>query len=127
LEEEEMSALDYSSYGGGKYVYMPKVSESIEISLKEIRETRSGLDKFHFTKMEEVKGADGNPVMVNGAPLKAPISLGYHIEAELSDGRILSITSLAAFIQVFVKNKLQDGDKVKIEHIAKGEWKVTKL
>jgi len=33
-----MSALDYSAYGGGKYVYMPKIGESLEVKIKEIRE-----------------------------------------------------------------------------------------
>jgi hypothetical protein len=127
LEEEEM--LDYSNYGGGKYVYLPtiKSEETLEIHIKEIREVRTGLPKFHFTKMEVVKGADGNPVMVAGVPLKAPVNMEFHIEAELMDGRVLSVTSFPAFIEVFIKNKLQDGDKVSIQHKDKGIWIVEKL
>jgi hypothetical protein len=121
-----MSALDYSAYGGGKYVYMPKVGESLEVKIKEIRECRVGLDKFHFQKKIKVTLPDGKIVDTTE-------SMGFHIEAELDDGKILSITSWASFLECIVKKRpefpkgVQDGDHVRFEHIAKGEWKVTKL
>ncbi len=86
-----MSALDYSAYGGGKYVYMPKIGESLEVKIKEIREVKTGLDKFHFQKKEKVTLPDGTQIDV-------PKSMGFHVECELEDGKILSVTSFSAFL-----------------------------
>lgn len=124
-----MSALDYSAYGGGKYVYLPTIKggETIDVHIREIREIRTGLDKFHFHIKEDVKDKDGNKIIVNDKPIQADKSLNYHIECELMDGKILSVTSLAAFIQIFVKNKIQDGEHLQITHRDKGVWEIVKL
>jgi len=125
-EEEEMLNYDDEKYQG-KFVYLPKVGETLVIEIKELREVKSDNPKFNFS--------ENVPVMINGEPgidddgepLTKKKDLGYHIEAELTNGKILSITSMAAFIQVFKKNQINDGDKVKISHKDKGVWEVEKL
>ena len=125
-EEEEM--LDYSSEKyQGKFIYMPRVGETLIIEVKELREVKSDNPKFNFS--------ENVPVMINGEPgvddegepLFKKKDLGYHIEALLQNDKILSITSMAAFLAVFKKYEIQDGDKVKIFHKDKGEWVVEKL
>ncbi len=126
-KEEEM-ALNYGDDKyQGKYIYMPRIGETLEIEIKELREVKSENPKFNFS--------ESVPVMINGEPaiddegeaITKKKDLGYHIEAELTNGKILSVTSIAAFIQVFKKNELNDGDKVRIKHIEKGIWEVEKL
>ena len=53
--------------------------------------------------------------------------LGYHVEAELVNGKILSITNFSTFINVFKKFEINDGDKVRIFHKDRGEWVVEKI
>lgn len=53
--------------------------------------------------------------------------LGYHIEAKLTNGKTLLITSMSAFIQVFKKHEIQDGEKIKVTHQDKGKWTVERL
>ena len=111
---------DYKGIGDNKYVYMPKIGEEIEVKIKEVRKVTEGKDMFHFKMRDTID-------LPNGGKAVAEKSLGYHIEAELEDGRILSVTSLAAFLMVFKKHQINDGDHVHIEHPAKGSWIVTKL
>jgi hypothetical protein len=113
--------LDYSNYGGGKYVYLPKIGgEPLEVKIKEIRECRVGLDKFHFQKKIKVTLPDGKIVDTTE-------SMGFHVECELEDGKILSITSFASFLECLRKPNVQDGDHVRFEHLDRGSWKVEKL
>ena len=126
-EEEEM-ALNYNDEKyQGKFIYMPKVGETSVIEIKELREVKSENPKFNFS--------ENVPVMINGEiaiddegeAITKKKDLGYHIEAELTNGKILSVTSIAAFINVFKKYEINDGDKVKIFHKDKGIWEVEKL
>ncbi len=126
-EEEEM-ALNYNDEKyQGKFIYMPRIGEEITIEIKELREVKSDNPKFNFS--------ENVPVMINGEPaiddegeaLTKKKDLGYHIEAKLKNGKVLSITSMSAFIQVFKKNNIQDGENVRIFHKDKGEWVVEKL
>ncbi len=126
-EEEEM-ALNYNDEKyQGKFIYMPRIGEEITIEIKELREVKSDNPKFNFS--------ENVPVMINSEPaiddegeaITKKKDLGYHIEAELTNGKILSVTSIAAFINVFKKYEINDGDKVKIFHKDKGIWEVEKL
>jgi len=125
-EEEEMLNYNDEKYQG-KFVYLPRIGETLTIEIKELREVKSDNPKFNFS--------ENVPVMINGEPgiddegepLFKKKDLGYHVEAELTNGKILSVTSIAAFIQVFKKNQINDGDKVKITHKDKGVWEVEKL
>lgn len=128
MENEEEEMIDYGDEKyQGKFIYMPRVGETMVVEIKEVREVKSDNPKFNFS--------ENVPVMINGEPgvddegepLFKKKDLGYHIEAELTNGKILSVTSMAAFIQVFKKHEIQDGEKVKIFHKDKGEWVVEKL
>lgn len=128
LNTEEEMAIDYGDEKyQGKFIYMPRIGETLIIEIKELREVKSDNPKFNFS--------ENVPVMINGEPgvddegepLFKKKDLGYHIEAELVNGKILSITSMSAFIQVFKKNEINDGDKVRIFHKDKGVWEVEKL
>ena len=121
-------AIDYTQERyQGKFVYLPKMKESAEFEIVEIMEVQSDNPKFNFS--EEV------PVIVNGTAVvdddgeqvTKKKDLGYHVEATLKNGKTLSITSMSAFIQVFKKHNIQDGDKIFVEHKDKGVWEVKKL
>lgn len=124
--EEEMINYNDEKYQG-KFVYLPVMGETAVFEIAEINEVKSDNPKFNFS--EKV------PVLINGEPamddegeaLYKQKDLGYHIEAKLKNGKVLSVTSMSAFIQVFKKNNIQDGDNVKIFHKDKGEWEVTKI
>lgn len=125
-KEEEM--IDYGQDKfQGKFVYLPLMGEIAEFDIAEVNEVKSDNPKFNFS--------ENVPVMVNGEqviddegePAFKKKDLGYHIEAKLKNGKILSITSMSAFIQVFKKNAINDGDHIKVFHKDKGEWEVTKL
>ena len=125
-KEEEM--IDYSNEKyQGKFVYLPIMGETSVFDIAEINEVKSDNPKFNFS--------ENVPVMINGEqgidddgePLFKKKDLGYHIEAKLKNGKVLSITSMSAFIQVFKKNTIQDGETWKIFHEDKGLWKCEKL
>lgn len=125
-KEEEMINYSDEKYQG-KFVYLPLMGETAVFDIAEISEVKSDNPKFNFS--EKV------PVLINGEPamddegeaLYKQKDLGYHIEAKLKNGKVLSVTSISAFIQVFKKHNIQDGDNVKIFHKDKGEWEVIKL
>jgi hypothetical protein len=125
-EEEEMIDYGDEKYQG-KFVYLPLMGETAVFDIAEINEIKSDNPKFNFS--------ENVPVMINGEPaiddegeaLTKKKDLGYHIEAKLKNGKILSVTSMSAFIQVFKKHNIQDGENVKIFHKDKGEWIVEKL
>jgi len=121
-------AIDYNNEKyQGKFVYLPRVGESAEFDIKEIREKKSDNPKFNFT--------ENVPVMINGEqaiddegePLFKKKDLGYHVEAELTNGKILSVTSMSAFLSVFKKYEIQDGERVRINHLEKGKWEVERI
>ena len=121
-------AIDYSAEKyQGRYVYLPRVGESTEFEIVEIREKEGGDSRFNFTENVPVMANGEQVVDDDGEPVTKKRDLGYHVECELKNGKILSITNLSAFLSVFKRYEIQDGDKVKIDHPAKGEWKVTKL
>lgn len=125
-EEEEMIDYDDEKYQG-KFVYLPTMGETAVFDIVEIREAKSNNPKVNFSDKVPVMANGEQVVDDDGEPVFKSKDLGYHIEAELSNGKILSVTSMSAFIQVFKKHEIQDGDKVKIFHKDKGEWIVEKL
>jgi len=125
-EEDEMINYNDEKYQG-KYVYLPRIGEEITVEIKELREVKSDNPKFNFKENVPVL-INGEPgIDDEGEPLYKQKDLGYHVEAEIEGGKILSITSISAFLYVFKKHNVQDGDKIYIEHPEKGIWKVTKL
>lgn len=124
--EGEMLNYDDEKYQG-RYVYLPKLKEIAEFDIKEIREKKSDNEKFNFSENVPVMANGEQVIDDEGEPVFKKRDLGYHVEAELQNGKILSITSFSAFLAVFKKNEIQDGEKILVEHPAKGEWKVTKL
>ena len=123
-------AVDYGKYKNERYCYLPKIGETKIFKFLKVSEVTGGQDRFHFTQNEKREVVGGGEAIVK-------VSLGYHIEAEideqveLADGKvvnkILSITSLGAFISVFKAYELNDGDRVKIFHKDRGEWEVIRL
>ena len=103
-----------------KYVYPPRIGETAEFEIKELKEVTDGDPRFHYRIRM-------NTVLPDGSTATVDKNLGYHHNAILTNGKILSITSKVAFDLVFVKYKINDGDKVRIEHENKNIWKITKL
>jgi hypothetical protein len=124
----EVNMIDYNSEKyAGKYVYLPKVGDQAEFELKEIREVPCNNPKLNFSEKVVVM-ANGIPVTDDdGEPAYKIKDLGYHVEAVLGNGKILSITNMSAFIKVFKTHDIRDGDRVLIQHLDKATWKVTKL
>ena len=114
-------AVDYSkSKLPSRYVYLPRIGEEATFDIKEIRETKEGNAKFQFVIKEEEELKSGGTTLVDK-------NLGYHIECDLKEGKILSINNIFAFNAVFIRHNIQDGELVKIKHIAKGDWETTIL
>jgi rRNA maturation endonuclease Nob1 len=126
-EEEEMSINYNDEKYAGKYVYLPKMGETAVFDIEEIHEVKSDNPKFNFTENVPVMANGEQVVDDDGEAVFKKKDLGYHVEAKLKDGKLLSVTSLGAFFSVFKKHNIQDGDKVRIEHPEKGIWKVEKL
>ena len=115
-----MSPVDWSDdddlSGGGKYIYLPKVGESQVYKIKEVRKVTKGADKFHIIRREKDELEDGTEVTVEK-------NLGFHLECDLDNGKILSITSLSPFI-AFKQAKVNDDDEVEVNHPKKGSWEI---
>lgn len=106
----------------GKYVYLPLMKQQAEFEIDEIREVAGKDPKFNFSQNVPVM-MDGEPVIDDeGEPVVKKKDLGYHIEASLKNGKILHVSSMSAFLQVFKKNRIKDGDHIRVFHKDKGEW-----
>jgi phage FluMu protein Com len=125
-EEDEMINYADEKYQG-KFVYLPLMGQTAEFDIEEISEVKSDNPKFNFSENVPVTLNGEQVIDDEGEPVFKKKDLGYHVEAKLKNGKVLSVTSMSAFIQVFKKNEIQDGDKVRIFHKDKGEWEVTKL
>jgi hypothetical protein len=126
--EEEKMAVNYKDEKyQGKFIFLPLIGEELIADIKEVKEVKCENPKLNFS--------ENVPVMANGEqvidddqePVFKKKDLGYHIEAELTNGKILVVTSMAAFRSVFKKHEINDGDKVRILHKDKGEWIVEKI
>ena len=124
--EEEVINYQDEKYQG-KYVYLPTMGETTTFDITEIHEAKSENPKVNFSEKVPVMANGEQVIDDEGEPVFKMKDLGYHIEASLKNGKLLSITSMSAFIQVFKKNNIQDGDHIKVFHKDKGEWEVTKL
>lgn len=116
--------MDYEKEFGAatqkKWFYLPKIGgPAVTFTVKEIRKKEGGNPKYNFTRKTEV-------TLLDGSKAEKTENLGYQMECECTDGKILSVSSLGAFLQVFVKNDIQEGDTVTVEHKEKGVWVVTK-
>lgn len=128
MEKEEEEMIDYNNEKyQGKFVYLPIMGETAVFDIAEINEAKSDNPKFNFSEKVPVIANGEQVVDDDGEPVYKSKDLGYHIEAKLKNGKVLSITSMSAFVQVFKKHNIQDGDNVKIFHKDKGEWIVEKL
>lgn len=125
-EEEEMIDYNNEKYQG-KFVFLPIMGETAVFDIVELHESKSENPKVNFSEKVPVMANGEQVVDDDGEPVFKMKDLGYHIEATLKNGKILSITSMSAFIQVFKKNNIQDGDYIKVFHKDKGEWEITKL
>jgi len=128
VKKEETVAVDYNQEKyQGKFVYLPKIGDSAEFDIKEIREVQCDNEKFNFFENVPVMANGEQVIDDEGEAVFKKKNLGYHVEVELKNGKILSVTNMAAFLKVFKKYEIQDGEKVKISHPEKGSWEVEKL
>lgn len=125
-EEEQMINYEDEKYQG-KFVYMPLMGEEAEFDIVEISEVKSDNPKFNFSEKVPVMANGEQVVDDDGEPVFKVKDLGYHIEAKLKSGKILSVTSMSTFRQVFKKYEIQDGDNIRVFHKDKGVWEVEKL
>lgn len=125
-EEEEMINYGDEKYQG-KFVYLPVMGETAVFDIEEISEAKSDNPKFNFSDKVPVIANGEQVIDDDGEPVFKSKDLGYHIEARLKNGKLLSVTSMSAFIQVFKKHNIQDGDNIKVFHKDKGEWVVEKI
>jgi len=127
-EEGEKEMINYSDEKyQGKFVYMPLMGDTAEFDIVEISEVKGDNPKFNFSEKVPVMANGEQVVDDDGEPVFKVKDLGYHIEAKLRTGKILSVTSMATFRSVFKKNEIQDGDKIRVFHKDKGEWIVEKI
>lgn len=127
-EESEEEMIDYNDAKyQGKFVYLPLMGQTAVFDIAEINEVKSDNPKFNFSENVPVMLNGEQVIDDEGEPCFKRKDLGYHIECRLVNGKILSITSMSAFIQVFKKNNIQDGETWRVFHKDKGEWVVEKL
>lgn len=128
MEKEEEKMINYGDEKyQGKYVYLPVMGETAVFDIAEIHEAKSENPKVNFSDKVPVIANGEQVVDDDGEPVFKTKDLGYHVEATLRNGKLLSVTSMSAFIQVFKKNNIQDGDHIKVFHKDKGEWVVEKI
>ncbi len=120
--------FDYGKEVPSKYTYLPKIGFKDTFTIKKIRKVIDGSDRFHFQGKVEEEVYKKDPVTGELVPAIESVnkSMGWHIECDLDDGRVLSVTSFGAFLQVFKKHNIQEGDTIHVQHVDKGEWEVTK-
>jgi hypothetical protein len=124
-------AFDYQEFkkNTNMFIYLPKVGEENTFHIKRIYKKTEGLDKFHFFKKVKTYKKTLHPE--TGKEIvkiqNVEENMGYHIEAELMNGQILSISNISAFYRVFVDNNVQDGDKIKVKHLSQGAWQCEKI
>ena len=111
--------MDYEKEFPSKYVYLPKVGAEATFRIKSIKKAESDNSKLNFEESEKVILADGKEAVTKK-------DLGYHIECEIDNEQILSITNKAAFLNVFKRHNVQPGESITVKHPAKGEWEVVK-
>ena len=110
-----------------RFVYLPIIGEEAEFDIVELKEVHSDKEKFNFSESVPVL-INGEPAIDDeGEPILKKKDLGYHVEATLKNGKILTVTSMSAFIQVFKRNNVQDGEKIRVFHKERGVWEVEKL
>jgi hypothetical protein len=117
-------AVDYDKLLPSKFVYLPKISQEATFNIKTIASVPTANPKFSFKTREKIM------VPELGTEAIVEKDLGYNIQCDLDgnqEGKILSVSNLSAFIQVFKKNNIQDGDVIHVKHVDKGKWEVTKL
>jgi len=119
--------MDYSKFSGsGNWVYLPKMGESGIFHIKKMSFSKSTDERFNFSKSESVT-ENGKTVTTHEPILSPDTGEPFNLQCELENGKTLSVSSFGAFMQVFKKGDVQDGDKIKVSHPKKGEWLVEKL
>jgi phage FluMu protein Com len=125
-KEEKVINYNDEKYQG-KFIYLPVMGQTAEFDIEEISEVKSDNPKFNFSEDVPVMIGGEQAIDDEGEILTKKKDLGYHIEARLKNGKVLSVTSMSAFKQVFKKFNIQDGDKILVNHKEKGVWEVKKL
>lgn len=128
MEEKEVQVgVDYENEKyQGRYVYLPRIGETAEFDIKEIREVKSDNAKLNFTEDVPVMQDGIQVIDDDGEPVFKKKDLGYHIAADLQNGKQLTITGMSAFLAVFKKFNVQDGDRITVNHVERGKWEVEK-
>ena len=117
-----MSPIDYSSKKSDTWLKLPP--DGIECNFGEIHgpivsaEKVEGGKGFNFIKKEVVN-------LPGGGTAKADVDCGYHYLYVFEDGKKLTLNSWCPFY-AFMKAQVQEGDRIIVNHLAKGKWEVTK-
>ena len=120
--------MDYSKFkGGGKYVYLPLKGDEATFEIVKMSFGRSDIAKFNFNTKEDVKLPDGTMAAKTTPILNPETKLPFNLQCELKEGKILSVSGWCAFMSIFKKGDVQDGDIIKVGHPGQGEWTVEKI
>ena len=108
--------IDYGT-DGGNYERLPKIGEEPKIfEIATCNRIDDATHKFNFKKNEKKILADGNEAIVE-------VNCGFRYVYTLKNGKQFNLNSWKPFF-AFRDANVQDGDKIKVSHPAKGEWKV---
>ena len=113
--------VNYEELSPSRFVYMPKMGESATFTVKNIRKVPCQNPRFSFKQRQQVEVAGGMMATTD-------IDLGYNIQCDLGgdkEGKVLSISSISAFNQVFKKHNIQEGQTFSVDHPEKGVYNVT--
>ena len=66
----------------------------------------------------------GKVILPDGSKAEKTEDLGYYLKVTLDNDQELSINNLYHFQNLFVANKIQEGETIVIKHPDKGVWVV---
>ena len=113
--------FDYDSLprGSSNYAKMPKPGEIAIFDIVTIKKVTAEDDprgRFWVMKDEEIEAKDGRII-------KQRVSQDWRLDCMLADGKILTLSSLSPII-AFKSAGVNDGMKIEVNHVGKGEYMI---
>ena len=119
--------IDYGTTEDSDWIKLPKVGEpSVELHIEKAERIDDPEYKYNFMKNEPVMKDGVQVVDDDDEPVYKQKNQGFRYVFTLTNGKKFSISSWKPFF-AFKEADVQEGDRIKVSHPVKGEWKVEKL
>ena len=115
-----MPKQNYDNLLPSKYLYMPRIGETLEVDIADIREVHN--PKFNIKVDETI-------ILPDGSEAKKKKDLGFYLECDLQGAQKEQVLSVNSYytLGLFKKYNIQPNTKVKFSHKEKGLWEVEVL